>query len=110
MQFSTNNQTRNMEWGAKFMDIVQEREHENINMKYIKLKSKIINPVLFDFVDSGTKKIGKCDCNIHTCIYSCWCRWYFYLKVTRVSRLLVYTFFFYKKKVYKKMRLKSSKS
>ena len=47
---------RKMEGGMRVMDIVQEREHENINPKYIKLESRIINSVFLKFVDSETKK------------------------------------------------------
>ena len=45
-----------MEGGTRVMDIVREREHENINPKYIKLESRIINSVFLNFVDSETKK------------------------------------------------------
>ena len=45
-----------MEGGTRVMDIVREREHENINPKYIKLESRIINSVVLNFVDSETKK------------------------------------------------------
>ena len=45
-----------MEGGIRVMDIVREREHENINPKYIKLESRIINSVFLNFVDSETKK------------------------------------------------------
>ena len=45
-----------MEGGTRVMDIVREREHENINPKYIKLDSRIINSVFLNFVDSETKK------------------------------------------------------
>ena len=47
-----------MEGGTRVMDIVCEREHENINPKYIKLKSRIITSLFLNFVDSKiTKKI-----------------------------------------------------
>ena len=45
-----------MEGGTRVMDIVREREHENINPKYIKLESRIINSVFLNFVDSETTK------------------------------------------------------
>ena len=48
-----------MDGGTRVMDIVQEREHENINPKYIKLKSRIINSVFLNFVDSATKKKSR---------------------------------------------------
>ena len=44
-----------MEGGTRVMDIVQDREHENINPKYIKLESRIINSVFLNCVDSETK-------------------------------------------------------
>ena len=47
---------RKMEGGTRVMDIVREREHENINPKYIKLESRIINSVVLNCVDSETKK------------------------------------------------------
>ena len=45
-----------MQGGTRVMDIVREREHENIDPKYIKLESRIINSVFLNFVDTETKK------------------------------------------------------
>ena len=45
-----------MEGGTRVMDIAREREHENINPKYIKLESRIINSVFLNFVDTETKE------------------------------------------------------
>ena len=45
-----------MEGGTRVMDIVREREHENINPKYIKLESRIINSLFLNFVDTETKE------------------------------------------------------
>ena len=44
------------EGGTRVMDIVRECKHENINPKYIKLESRIINSVFLNFVDTETKK------------------------------------------------------
>ena len=41
------------------MDIVREREHENINPKYVKLESRIINSVFLNFVGSEAKKKSR---------------------------------------------------
>ena len=45
-----------MEGGPRVMDIVREREHENIHPKYIKLESRIINSVFLNFVDLKLRK------------------------------------------------------
>ena len=45
-----------MEGRTRVIDIVREREHENINPKYIKLESRILNSVFLNFVDSETKR------------------------------------------------------